>query len=30
MSGEACEKEFLRVADYDIPPIQALGSDEEF
>jgi len=23
-------EEFLRVADYEIPPIQAVGSDEEF
>jgi hypothetical protein len=30
MSGEAWEKEFLRVADYAIPLIQAVHSDEEF
>jgi len=24
------EKDFLMVADYEIPPIQAVGSDEEF
>jgi len=30
ISGEAWEKEFLRVADYEIPPIQAVGSEEEF
>ena len=24
------EKDFLKVADYEIPPIQAVGSDEEF
>ena len=30
ISGEAWEKEFLRVADYEIPPIQAVGSKEEF
>jgi hypothetical protein len=28
--GEVWEKEFLRVADYEIPPIQAVGSDEDF
>jgi len=28
--GEAWEKEFLKVADYEIPLIQAIGSDEEF
>jgi hypothetical protein len=28
--GEVWEKEFLRVADYEIPPIQAVGSMEEF
>jgi len=28
--GEAWEKEFLRVVDYEIPPIQAVGSEEEF
>ena len=28
--GEIWEKDFLKVADYEIPPIQALGSDEEF
>jgi len=30
MSGEAWEKDFLRVANYEIPPIQAVGSNEEF
>jgi hypothetical protein len=30
ISGEVWEKEFLRVADYEIPPIQAVGSEEEF
>ena len=30
ISGEVCEKDFLKVADYEIPPIQAVGSDEEF
>jgi hypothetical protein len=30
ISGEVWEKEFLRVADYEIPPIQAIGSEEEF
>jgi len=30
MSGEIWEKDFLRVADYEIPPIQAVGSDENF
>jgi len=30
ISGEAWEKEFLRVADYEIPPIQAFNSEEEF
>jgi hypothetical protein len=29
ISGEAWEKEFLRVANYEIPPIQAVGCDEE-
>jgi len=28
--GEVWEKDFLKVADYEIPPIQAVGSDEEF
>ena len=28
--GEVWEKEFLKVADYEIPPIQAVGSDEGF
>jgi len=28
--GEIWEKDFLKVADYEIPPIQAVGSDEEF
>ena len=30
ISRKAWEKDFLRVADYEIPPIQAVGSDEEF
>jgi hypothetical protein len=30
ISGEAWEKEFLKVADYKILPIQAVGSEEEF
>jgi len=30
ISGEAWDKDFLRAADYEIPPIQAVGSDEEF
>jgi hypothetical protein len=30
ISGEVWEKEFLRVANYEIPPIQAVGSEEEF
>jgi len=30
ISGEIWEKDFLKVADYQIPPIQAVGSDEEF
>jgi hypothetical protein len=30
ISGEAWEKEFLKVTDYEIPPIQAVGSKEEF
>jgi len=30
ISGEIWEKDFLRVADYEIPPIQAVGSNEEF
>ena len=28
--GEVWEKYFLKVADYEIPPIQAVGSDEGF
>jgi len=28
ISGEVSEKDFLKVADYEIPPIQAVGSDE--
>jgi len=28
--GEVWEKDFLKVADYEIPPIQAVGSDGEF
>jgi len=30
ISGEAWEKDFLKVVDYEIPPIQAVGSDEGF
>jgi hypothetical protein len=30
ISGKIWEKDFLKVADYEIPPIQAVGSDEEF
>jgi len=30
ISGEIWEKGFLKIADYEIPPIQAVGSDEEF
>jgi len=30
ISGEVWEKDFLKVADYEIPPIQAVGSDERF
>ena len=30
ISGEIWENDFLKVADYEIPPIQAVGSDEEF
>ena len=30
ISGEAWEKDFLKVADYEIPPIQAVGSDDGF
>jgi len=30
ISGEAWEKDFLKVADYEIPSIEAVGSDEEF
>jgi len=30
MSGEIWEKDFLKVADYEIPLIQAVGSDEGF
>jgi len=30
ISGEVWEKDVLKVADYKIPPIQAVGSDEEF
>ena len=30
ISGEVWEKDFLKVADYEIPPIQAVGSEEEF
>jgi len=30
ISGEVWEKYFLKVADYKIPPIQAVGSDECF
>jgi len=30
ISGEIWKNDFLKVADYEIPPIQAVGSDEEF
>ena len=30
ISGKAWETEFLKVADYELPPIQAVGSDDEF
>jgi len=30
ISGEIWEKIFLKVANYEIPPIQAVGSDEDF
>jgi len=30
ITGEIWEKYFLKVIDYEIPPIQAVGSDEEF
>jgi len=30
ISGEVWEKDFLKVADYEIPPIQAVGSDDSF
>ena len=30
ISGEIWEKYFIKVADYEIPTIQAVGSDEEF
>jgi len=30
ISGEVWEKDFLKVVDYEIPPIQAVGSDEGF
>jgi len=30
ISGEVWEKDFLKVADYEIPPIQTVGSDEGF
>jgi len=30
ISAEVWEKDFLKVDDYEIPPIQAVGSDEEF
>jgi len=30
ISGEVLEKDFLKVADYEISPIQAVVSDEEF
>jgi len=29
ISAEAWEKDFLKVADYEIPPIQVVCSDEE-
>ena len=28
--GDVWEKDFLKVTDYEIPPIHAVGSDEEF
>jgi len=28
--GVVQDKDFLKVADYEIPPIQAIGSDGEF
>jgi len=28
--GEACEKEFLKVANYEIPLIQEVSSEQEF
>ena len=30
ISGEIWEEDILKVADYEIPPIQAVGSDGEF
>jgi len=27
-SGQACETEFLKIADYELPPIQAVGSPD--
>jgi len=30
ISGQVWEKDFLKVADYEIPSIPAVGSDEEF
>jgi len=30
ISGEVWEIDFLKVADYEIPPIQEVGSDEKF
>jgi len=30
ISGDVWEKDFLKVVDYEIPLIQAVGSDEEF
>jgi len=29
ISGEAWEKDFLKLVDYEIPPTEAVGSDEE-
>jgi len=30
ISGEIWEKDFLKVSNYEIPLIQAVGSDDEF
>ena len=27
-SSQACETEFLKIADYELPPIQAVGSPD--